>query len=316
MRTIARVLCPIDFSEFARHALDQAVALARWQGATTTVLHVVPPRVSSLPFPLAPPYRAIAYTPEDLERSTVETAAFVEQACAGTRVETMVVDGTVADEIVRVARSLPADVLVMGTHGRTGLERLMLGSVTERVLRTAPCPVLAVPRRASGARSRGPAPFARILCAVDFSPSSLTALGYADALARRAGARLIAVHVVEPVPVFEPVLMGGPGTPEYDDRAVAIAEQRLRQAADAADAAEEHGRTRAAAVTPVVASGRASREIVRIAAGERCDLIVIGAHRRGPGPIDIGSTTNHVLRQAACPVLFMATEAGGRHARR
>ena len=82
----------------------------------------------------------------------------------------------------------------MGTHGRSGFDRLMLGSVAEKVLRRAPCPVLIVPPRANEATSC--VTFARILCAVDFSPASLHALDYATALAAKGGPGVTALHAV------------------------------------------------------------------------------------------------------------------------
>ena len=94
-----------------------------------------------------------------------------------------------------------ADLLVLGTHGRSGFERLLLGSVTEKVLRRAPCPVLTVPRHHPEAVPPPPVLFKRIVCPLDFSDSSLRALEYALSLAQEADAHLTAMHVIE----YEPV---------------------------------------------------------------------------------------------------------------
>ena len=91
---------------------------------------------------------------------------------------------------------MKADLLVIGTHGRSGFERLVLGSVTEKVLRKASCPVLTVPKRLPDAVPVGPVLFKRILCPVDFSESSLHALSYAVSMAQEADGQLTVLHVV------------------------------------------------------------------------------------------------------------------------
>ena len=159
-------------------------------------------------------YPPIAFTAADLEQVRAHTVKFVQQDNCGAAIECVAVEGNVAPEIVRLARELPADLIVMGTHGRTGFDRLMLGSVTERILRKAPCPVLTVPRRAPDAVPVGPVLFKRILCAIDYSPSAMKALTYATSLAEQAGAHLTAVHVLEHLPVLEPVVVGVPGERE------------------------------------------------------------------------------------------------------
>ena len=108
-----------------------------------------------------------------------------------------IAEGSTATEILAKAEAMPADLLVMGTHGRSGFERLVLGSVTERVLRKAACPMLTVPEGVAAAVPVPPVPFTRIVCAVDFSDCSLHALNYAMSLAQEADARLTVVHVIE-----------------------------------------------------------------------------------------------------------------------
>jgi nucleotide-binding universal stress UspA family protein len=141
MVNISRILCPVDFSTFSRHALDYAVGIARWYNAGITALHVIPP-ISAF----APPtgeglYPPLVFSPSDLQQYRDELAAFAA-ASGVAALDTEVTEGSVAGEIVRFVKELPADLVVMGTHGRSGFERLMLGSVTEKLLRKAPCPVL------------------------------------------------------------------------------------------------------------------------------------------------------------------------------
>jgi|SoiMethySBSTD1v2_1073268.scaffolds.fasta_scaffold00895_14 nucleotide-binding universal stress UspA family protein len=292
MVNITRILCPIDFSEFSRHALDYAAGIARWYGARITTLHVVPLE------PVTPPtgsglYPPLALTPDDLQQYREELTT-----CAGVggvdAVDIEVAQGSVSGEIVRFANELPADLLVMGTHGRSGFDRLMLGSVTEKVLRKVSCPVLTVPAHAP---DDIPAPiFRRVLCAVDFSPPSLVALALAQSIAGEAAANLCVMHVLEPVSVFDPVVAVG------SESAVTVDDAR-REARDRLDRLVRDDTRAFTDVQEVVASGKAYREILRAASEQRSDLIVLGAHGTRLGLPAFGSTTNQVVRQATCPVL-------------
>jgi universal stress protein A len=155
--------------------------------------------------------------------------------------------------------------------------------------------MLTVPSGASRAPA-GPIPFTRILCAVDFSPSSLRALQYAESLAEEADARLRVVHVLEPASVLEPVAMGASGAPLVSAHQAEAAWVRLR-AAISQDARVY------SQVTESVTLGKAYREILREAADHGSELIVIGAHGGLLGSVAFGSTTHHVIREATCPVL-------------
>lgn len=295
MVTITRVLCPIDFSDFSRHALDYAVGIARWYGAGLTVLHVLPTITAFVPPTGEGLYPPLVFSPEDLRQFHDELDAFAH----GSGVEaldTEVVQGSVPGEIVRLAQELPADLLVMGTHGRSGFERLMLGSVTEKLLRKAPCPVLTVPARALSVAPVN-ALFSRVLCAVDFSPASLHALALAQSIAGEAAARLCVMHVLEPVSVFEPVVAVGP-----DDLPAVSADLRreVRHRLEGLVGGDARAFTD---VAEVVVAGKPYREILRAAAEQRSDLIVIGAHGGRRGLPAFGSTTAHVVREAQCPVL-------------
>jgi nucleotide-binding universal stress UspA family protein len=183
----------------------------------------------------------------------------------------------------------------MGTHGRSGFQRLLLGSVTERVLLKSPRPVLTVPPHAPAA-AISPTAFSRILCAIDFSPASMKALEVASSLARDSEVRLSVAHVLERFPIYEPVMRGGAGTPEHDRVASEVARTRLQGEIPAAI-------QRTTAITQLVAEGKAYREILRLADEMQAELIVIGAHGSAHGHQGFGSTTNQVVRRATCPVL-------------
>ena len=176
--------------------------------------------------------------------------------------------------VLRVAGEEGVDLIVMGTHGRRGFKRLLLGSVTETVLREAPCPVLTVPPKA-GAAPSGEVTFKRILCPIDFSPSSLQGLGFALDLARQADGRVTLLRVIEWLAEEEPRASAHFNIPEYRRYMIADAEERLRQLV------ADESRTWAE-IDNVIVFGRAYREILAAAEAKPADLIVMGTHgRRG-----------------------------------
>jgi nucleotide-binding universal stress UspA family protein len=294
MIRITRVLCPVDFSEISQHALDHAAAIAHWYQAQLTLLHVfvTRPTMDAPPLVLEDPDR------ECLSKSIREMAVRVpSDVCVDVRVEQA---EHVHNEILGQLATTGADLLVLGTHGRSGFQRWFLGSVTEKVIRKAACPTLVVPPRALDVPPDAPVQFKRILCAVDFSESSLSGLAYALHLAEEADAHLTLLHVIE----MPPELRENPMAPDFDiDRIHAAAQaealRRLR------DLIPDQARTYATVETAVVEGG-AYRRVLQRSAEEQADLIVIGVH--GRSPIDLlvfGSTTYHVIRAAACPVLIV-----------
>lgn len=138
MLTIHTILCPVDFSEGSKAAFQLAEAVAFDYGARVIVVHVVEP-------PLAMGAdSALMYQYEVNWEALRNQLAECYRANSRVLVEPVVVEGRIADEIVRLAREYEADVIVTSTHGRSGVPRLIMGSVAEQVLRHAPCPVLTV----------------------------------------------------------------------------------------------------------------------------------------------------------------------------
>ena len=298
--SFARILCPTDFSEFSDAALTYAAALADTYGGAVRLLHVV------TPFPVIAPYSNLPG-----ETRLYETArAAGEEALAGlaARVRTpgLTVDveqrsGAVVHEILQVAGDWQADVIVMGTHGRGGFERLVLGSVAEKVLRKAPCAVLAVPKPAVAAARLGTVRLGHLLCPVDGSAASVQGVAAAASLTERCDARLTLVSVVESIPY------GGDFVgPEF----AAFREARERHARAVLDEAlpsEVRVRCR---VRDRLVYGHPAQQILEVAAQEQPDLIVMGI--QGRGAVDLamfGSTTNHVVRHADQPVLTVRPPA-------
>jgi nucleotide-binding universal stress UspA family protein len=295
MSTIARILCPVDFSEFSRHAFDSAVTLARRHNAELTALYVVPPVQTTYPAIGVGAYVPYVYSVDDLRQFQKSLDQFV--ATAGYPVRAVCVEAPVVPEILRQAAEMSADLIVVGTHGRTGFDRLMLGSVAERVLAKATCPVLTIPPRSHEVRPVTDSLFAHVLCPIDFSPASLVALERAITLAEE-GAALRVLHVVERLPEFQLVPAVGTGAP--DDPLIVL--QRARERVHNVIPAAARKKAR---VEEVISEGDAGDEIIAVAADGQADLIVMGAHARGAGLLGFGSTTNHVVRGAACPVLTL-----------
>src|SRR5262245_24438737 len=189
MVNVNRVLCPVDLSETSQHALDQAIVVAGWFEARLTVQHGYAQVFLPIPSLAMPGYSADLVVGEDDRRRLVDdvTAFAVPAREAGVDSDVVVEMGQPVPRILALAAALPADLIVMGTHGASGFEHFVLGSVTEKVVRKAVCPVLTVPPRAQG---RSALPFKRILCAVDFSESSLAALTMALGFAQEADAHL------------------------------------------------------------------------------------------------------------------------------
>lgn len=294
MRAIRQILCPIDLSDISRHALDHARVFAAWYGAKITALHICNPIViPSADFTVAGTMLPPVLTDAERQDAREQVYAFIgaEQAAD---MNVVISSGRAANGILDVASTLPADLVVIGTHGFGGFEHLVLGSVTEKVLRKASCPVLTVPPRA---RSTSKLPFKQLLCPIDFSESSLAALELAVSLANESDADLTILHVFEQSADEEPRTNRPIVAPEYLREMEADVTARL----DALVPRSVGGACRPQTRT---VHGKPYRAILGIATEDNADLIVMGVH--GRGAIDLmlfGSTTNQVVRRATCPVL-------------
>jgi nucleotide-binding universal stress UspA family protein len=296
MRAIQRILCAVDLSDASADAAAQAIALAGWCHARISALHVCEPVFAPVPG-LPPPDKRIGDQERALARKSV--AALFAKAAADVRVDVLIDTGSPAACILDRADRLSADVIVMATHGASGVQHLLLGSVTEKVLRRSRCGVLTVPPRVHPPSVR---PFARILCAVDFSDPSLFALEAAASLARASSAGLTLVHVVE-WPWHEPPAPSADDVPQ--PQAAALAEFRRYIEASASRRLEKLGADLALDPAPVVSivHGKPYVEILRVATDTAADLIVMGVHGRNVVDMTLfGSTTNQLVRRAPCPV--------------
>lgn len=303
MVRMKQILCAIDFSDFSLDALRHGLVLAQWYSAQLTIFHVYqvsqPLPVDSVPVSM----------PVFVEADPNKVAEDVRQFCAplveasGQRVEIVVMPGDPARELRREAERVPVDLLILGTHGRSGFERLFLGSVTEKVLRSTRVPVLTIP---PPVREPG-SPIAKtILCPIEFSDASTRALEYALSLAKEADARLILLHAIED-------LLGDAGTDALGH--LRVSEYYHHREQDAA--------ARLKAIVPDsarvwakpeerVVKGRAYHEILKVVADEQVDLVVMGVQGRSVlNRLVFGSTTHHVIREAGCPVLTLHGGSAG-----
>ena len=302
MIELKQILCPVDFSEFSRRALDHALGVARCCGSTVTALHVVAPTAAIVTNPYSfgvetpPPPMVLPQVDRAAVAAHLQQLADEEQV-PGVTVETLIADGPdVYREILVQADRLHADLVVMGTHGRSGFERLFLGSTAEKILRTARCPVMTVPPKAPEAMPRGPNPFTRILCAIDFSGSSRAGLDYAMSLAQANTAALALAHVIDTRPLYYDF-----SPPVAIDLNAWLEEARTRLSQMVPDAVRSQ-----CAVSEIVREGASHVEILALANELDADLIVLGVQGRGAADLFFfGSTSHHVIRQARCAVLTL-----------
>ncbi len=283
MPRFGRILAPTDFSSVSFRAADYAVALANRYDAALEMLHVVPDTMDA----------------GGRDKASREAWDRLDAFVALTRNEgvstTMRVEvGSPAKKILEVAAEGEVDLICVGTHGRQGVERLALGSISEAVLRDAKAPVLTV-SEAGEEKSVQPADFSNILCAVDFAESSLKALDYAKELARDNGRSLTVLSVVEWL--SEEPDDDDPDLSRFRARMCDSVRERLDQMVS--DDARSNG-----SITTVVRVGKPYREILALSEAISSELIVMGV--RGRNPIDLllfGSTTNQTVRRAKCAVL-------------
>lgn len=290
------VVVALDFSSGSEAALVRAADLAERTGAALHLLHADVLFRSSgdgAP-PDASPSSALRVR---VERFAASALGLGDTGGLDRLAPTVAVvrDVTAPAAILRYAAEVAADLLVIGTHGRSGLGRLLLGSVAEACVASAPCPVLTVPTRAGAAAPSAAAP---VLVAVDFSERSRAALAAGRELADLYGADVEAVHVVRdagPYPGFAPNILS---LTDFDPAQGEAVRERL-----AAFAATVPG---ASPTALHVGLGEPSRVVASLAAERGAGALVMGTHgRTGVAHALVGSVAEATLRRAPCPVLTL-----------
>jgi nucleotide-binding universal stress UspA family protein len=286
MFPIAKILVPIDFSERASRAVRFAVPVAERFHSEILLLHVLPPYREYGAMELTGAMTDIlASRRQDAEQSI---AAFLHQELVAHRVRRILLDGDPAREIVECARREEAGLMVMPTHGYGPFRRMLLGSVTAKVLHDADCPVWTTTHAEE--LSSSDAALKRILCAVDSGPSGARALDWSAKLAAEFGAQLTLVHAVAELdPRTETYYF----SPEWRKFLVDNAGSEIA-------ALQQKAGTRAEVVMTM---GPAAEMICAEARKAEADLLVIG---RGVETGILGRLTSHaysIIRQSPCPVV-------------
>ncbi|MFB6171057.1 MAG: universal stress protein [Haloarculaceae archaeon] len=280
------LVVPTDGSDLSGRALDRAVALAETYGATVHVVHVVTSTALS-----TAEGGAVLQLLETDGRDLV-TAAADRVRAAGATVETATLTGAPHRAIVDHADRLGADLIVMGTHGRTGLAHVALGSVAERVVRSAPVPVLTVgPSAPTDGEVDG------VLVPTDGSAAAATALPHAFELATRYGATVHALSVVDDAVYGIEASMTG-----FVDDLSTASEEAVEVVASRAPAD--------CSLVTAVERGTPHAEIDAYVAAHDVDLVAMGTHgRSGLERLVLGSVTARVVRSAPVPVLAVPPDA-------
>ena len=293
---VQKILVTTDFSDQALPAVRYALALGRKIGASVILLHVVE-LASSISGMEAVVLARTDAEVAALARTKLEALAQRESKGAG-KIIIGVRMGQPFHEITLAAGECAADLIVIATHGHTGLKRVVLGSTAERVVRHAPCPVLTVPTRELPKRSGSASAFRlrKILVPIDFSNLSMDALPYAALLAGQFGSKLALLHVVQWFPVDQ--LLGAELLSQTMVPAIKQAEIDLERMA--ADLTESTG----VKVSAIVREGTPHQAICQAAKSQSADLIVLTTHGyTGLKHVWLGSTAERVVRHASCPVL-------------
>lgn len=289
----AKILCPTDFSPGSEQAVRTAVRMASQANAELVIAHswyLPPPDLAS---GYVFPANVIQEIVDDSQRR-LDAAVRDAGAAGAARVSGVLRNGPAWGEIVGLLESQGFDLCVIGTHGRTGLSRILVGSVAEKVIRHAPCSVLAV--RPDGEVK----PFAHALVPTDFSDSARHALDLAPRLVQPGGA-ITLLHVIE-VPV---AYAGEAPTPDF---------ARDLDARSAAALEEEVARIRRTTTAAITARSRigypGAQTLAALDHDPTIDLVVMGSHgRTGLKRMLLGSVAEKVVRHARCPVLVARTRA-------
>jgi nucleotide-binding universal stress UspA family protein len=272
--SIKRILYATDFSRQSAAALPYALSITRKHGAKLFAVHVVSPA----PLPTSFPTHAWQAVVAQAIREARATIQRLEPQWKEVPHETRVCRGDAWTELSKIVQDFQVDLIVLGTHGRTGASKALLGSVAEKVFRHSQCPVLTVGPNVSG-EPDSLVDLHSILCPLDFSPESLAALRYAISLARQNQARLYLLHVIRP---------------ESDsDEGALLAQLRELVPAENQLSCEP---------MPYVQAGAPAQEILELAEELAVDLIVLGPKRRSGFPGSM-ATAYRVATQAICPVL-------------
>jgi len=303
---IQSILVPTDFSACAEHAMTKAIDLAERFDAKLHVLHVVDE--------LDPQF----YDIDDAQQRATQIRKRIREE-AQQRLDDLVPSGEPIEITTHVSVHLSFDVaatireyideydidlVVMGTHGRRNIERLMLGNVADKLVRHAPCPVITVNEEVPWRGAENDRLVQEVLAPVDFSEHSKKAVEVAKLFAHSYGARLHLLFIAERrvVPTFSDTGIPGVGVVEMGEEIIANADRALKQLADSTEGPDVE-------IVTHVAHGRVADSTIDYAESRGVELIVMAT--RGLSGVErflLGSNTERIVRVSKCPVLTMITE--------
>ena len=295
-----KLLVPIDRSPLAEQALGAAASIARASGAKIELVLVHQP----VPFP---GFKDVPWTAEQAKNEEDYLAAIATEMETGASISAThtLLRGDVIRTICEHARDIDADLIVMTSHGRTGLSRLWLGSVADAVVRQSEIPVLMLrPVETEVDRKAVYPPFQRILVPLDGSALSVSILPIASELARCGRAGLMLLRVVQPVPLVMPSV-GAPfvySRVVQDDAATKSLVEDARKDLD--EEAHSLGDEWGAVETHVVVADNVAQAIVDFAKKNNVGVIAMSTHGRGASRLLVGSVVDKVLRSGAAPILL------------
>jgi nucleotide-binding universal stress UspA family protein len=291
---IKRILCATDLSDFSNHAVNYGLSVAKEFGSKLYLCHIIDlPTVS---------IHGVTYEyPLEQQKSMMDHAAeklnkIMEKSPVAW--ESLITTGPTAETIANIVVQKNVDLTITATHGRSGLKRFLLGSVTERLMKTiiSPLWIVTPPIQNTPMDTTADLNLKRILVGCDFSPDSERAFKYGLGLAQEFEADLHLVHVIKS-DTYRDVPLPASAVTDL----IATLKDPLTERLDAMVPEEAHNWCR---ISTTCLSGEPYRELIDFAVKNKMDLIVLGVRGRGlMETLLLGSTTDRVARQAPCPVL-------------
>ncbi|MGD0964231.1 MAG: universal stress protein [Candidatus Acidiferrales bacterium] len=282
---VENVLYATDFHGHSAKALPYALSIARRYGSTVYLVHVI----AMSPFSSPGPTGSLRAIESQAIREAKESGAELSLVCGQIPNEVVIRKGDIWKELSAVVEQKRINLIVVGTHGRQGVRKMIMGSVAEKIFRHAPCPVLTIGPRIHGEPDRFD-DLHSILLPMDFSPESLSAVSYATSLTQANQARLYLLHV----------------TSSSDDVPAASVKQALQNLTPP-------GSKLSFAPKALVESGVPSETILDVAEELAVDLIVLGVKRpsilQGTSTHQAMATACKVVSGAGCPVITVRAPA-------
>ncbi|MCI0619304.1 universal stress protein, partial [bacterium] len=265
MKIFKKILCPVDFSEYSILALRYATALAKDNDAELIVYHSIPDLTPAISYLEGEFLLTVSDALLNNAKSTLNDwiKKFVSPDLV---VEKIVGHGNPADSIVEISRKLRIDLLVMGTHGVTGYERFLMGSVTNRVLHKSSVPVLVVSKTSHHfiyENEKNPVQIKRIICPLDFDNNNLWTIGIALSFARKYDSEMIFLHVINRKQNGKWHAREKNSLAKLEALAAPVMDENIP-------------------VKFLVCNGEAADVILKTAEEQNADLVIMGHHTRNP----------------------------------